>query len=288
MQNVSPLAYRPPRRSSAVGLLNDGGKSNAPNFRSHSVDGFLDSTDCLEEEQRIAEAAAIVAAGSTALTNASSRNGSTSTLLANDDDANYTRSNASVLEADDKVSLEQVARREKSTNVPPNPQHRKSRSLDHFLDEQTLQEIVAAPELAEGTQSMQNLATPITPVLNRGVRTQPFSQRSASQRDSKSSTPERVALRHNVVSRQSPEGISSTEDEREDSQSSSQSCTPSVGREQQARRHSNRGSSNSQQHHPQHPHNQNTSSSSSLGTNNTNNKTFLNRTMKKVRSLIKK
>ncbi|XP_075164569.1 sterile alpha and armadillo motif isoform X5 [Haematobia irritans] len=329
MQNVSPLAYRPPRRSSAVGICNDGssnGKAVAStNFRSHSVDGLLDGGSSESSEQKIAEAAALVSAGSLALTNASS----TSTLQPNgEEDYNGSLND---MQCNMEVS---VPRREKSSNLPPiNPQHRKSRSLDHFLDEQTLASLAVPPSPTDGTQSMENLATlhtpepvrsPIALTVNGGGI---GSTRSASVRDSKSLTPERVsALRQSPSNRQSPEGISSADDETEDTQSlkSSQSVksahsTPTVGtatasrpptsapkNQTRAAAHIHRGSSSRVSK---------TTSSTSLGapsttaagsssssaaaaattggahavnnTNNPNNKTIFNRTIKKVRSLIK-
>ncbi|XP_036338026.1 NAD(+) hydrolase sarm1 isoform X3 [Rhagoletis pomonella] len=312
MQNVSPYSYRTPRRSSAGGITNangSGGGSNnninssaaggAANYRSHSVDGLLDTTDGSDDpDDRIAEMAALVAAGSTALTNASS----TSTLQPGND---YASSVGSLAELGESV-VEVVARREKSTNAaPPNPQHRKSRSLDHFLDEKTLA-VITMPPIApmEGTQSMQNLATPITPDLNRGMRTQPMPQRAgsvhreSSSNSSAATTPERNVVRkhHHAVPiiRRSPEGISSTEDEREDSQSlrsSGTSCGSMLRAQTRASAHTHRGSQNSGK-----------TSTTSLGSsnaagnthhhnnssNNANNKTILNRTIKKVRSLMKK
>ncbi|XP_073836198.1 sterile alpha and armadillo motif isoform X4 [Musca autumnalis] len=311
MQNVSPLAYKPPRRSSAVGICNDAGgtsKSAASNFRSHSVDGLLDSNE--SSDRKIAEAAAIVSAGSLALTNASS----TSTLQPNED---YSVSTDDLLE--DEVSAN-VSRRDKSAHLPPiNPQHRKSRSLDHFLDEQTLAALTVPPSPTDGTQSMQNLATPQTPepirstnVINGAIHSLPM--RSASVRDSKSLTPDRVtALRQSPSNRQSPEGISSTEDEHEDTQSqkscksssasaasSTQATLPATAKppsaaksQTRAAAHVHRGNGTAACRVPK------TTSSSSLGSTPTkpgvasatagdNNKTIFNRTIKKVRSLIKK
>uniref|UniRef100_A0A1I8PZY4 ADP-ribosyl cyclase/cyclic ADP-ribose hydrolase n=1 Tax=Stomoxys calcitrans TaxID=35570 RepID=A0A1I8PZY4_STOCA len=323
MQNVSPLAYKPPRRSSAVGICNDGGDNDkavaASNFRSHSVDGLLDSGGSESGEQKIAEAAALVSAGSLALTNASS----TSTLQPSED---FNGSLNDVLSAEVAVP-----RRDKSANLPPiNPQHRKSRSLDHFLDEQTLAAIVVPPSPTDGTQSMENLATMHTPEPMRspialtvnggaisagaGAGAGPMHMRSASVRDSKSLTPDRVTtLRQSPSNRQSPEGLSSAEDENEDTQSlaSGQSVkaghpTPAVGSaakppqtapksQTRAAAHVHRGSSSRV---PK------TTSTSSLGAttttgaaatatttganSNPNNKTIFNRTIKKVRSLIKK
>lgn len=314
MQNVSPLAFKPPRRSSAVGICNDGANSTAAasNFRSHSVDGLLDSSE--SSEQKIAEAAALVSAGSLALTNASS----TSTLQPNED------FNGSLNDLhNNEVS---VSRREKSAHLPPiNPQHRKSRSLDHFLDEQTLASIVVPPSPTDGTQSMQNLATLLTPepvrcsMAMNGNSTMPM--RSSSVRDSKSLTPDRVTvLRQSPSNRQSPEGVSSAEDEHEDAQSqksSSQSTksgqtspiatkppTASAPKSQtRAAAHVHRGNTMSSQRGETASRVPKTTSSSSLGSapataattvaaaganSNPNNKTLLNRTFKKVRSLIKK
>ncbi|XP_059217104.1 NAD(+) hydrolase sarm1 isoform X5 [Stomoxys calcitrans] len=320
MQNVSPLAYKPPRRSSAVGICNDGGDNDkavaASNFRSHSVDGLLDSGGSESGEQKIAEAAALVSAGSLALTNASS----TSTLQPSED---FNGSLNDVLSAEVAVP-----RRDKSANLPPiNPQHRKSRSLDHFLDEKTLAAIVVPPSPTDGTQSMENLATMHTPepmrspialtvnggAISAGAGAGPMHMRSASVRDSKSLTPDRVTtLRQSPSNRQSPEGLSSAEDENEDTQSlaSGQSVkaghpTPAVGSaakppqtapksQTRAAAHVHRGSSSRV---PK------TTSTSSLGAttttgaaatatttganSNPNNKTIFNRTIKKVRSLIK-
>uniref|UniRef100_A0A1I8N514 ADP-ribosyl cyclase/cyclic ADP-ribose hydrolase n=1 Tax=Musca domestica TaxID=7370 RepID=A0A1I8N514_MUSDO len=306
MQNVSPLAYKPPRRSSAVGICNDSGDSKPPatNYRSHSVDGLLDSSE--SSERKIAEAAAIVSAGSMALTNASS----TSTLQPNED---YSVSTDDLVENDVSAN---VSRRDKSAHLPPiNPQHRKSRSLDHFLDEQTLAAIVVPPSPTDGTQSMQNLATPQTPepmrstnVINGAIHSLPM--RSASVRDSKSLTPDRVtALRQSPSNRQSPEGISSAEDEHEDSQSvkSCQSTKSSPAPPVPVAAKTN-AANKSQTRAAAHVHRGNgasrvpkTTSSSSLGSTPTksgttptaaaaagdNNKTIFNRTIKKVRSLIK-
>lgn len=306
MQNVSPLAYKPPRRSSAAGIGHDGsGKVKAASsFRSHSVDGLLDSGE--SSEQKIAEAAALVSAGSLALTNASS----TSTLQPSDEYA------GSMAELHNNEVI--VARRDKTANLPPiNPQHRKSRSLDHFLDEQTLAAIVVPPSPTDGTQSMQNLATPLTPEPERSSSIAKsinglMATRASSVRDSKSLTPDRVtALRQSPSNRQSPEGISSAEDEREDTQSlkscvstkstkSAQTPTSSSAPKSQTRAaaHIHRGGStkisrgDSTSREPT-----KATSSSSLGSTGTttssssgnpNNKTIFNRTMKKVRSLIKK
>ncbi|XP_053953710.1 NAD(+) hydrolase sarm1 isoform X10 [Anastrepha ludens] len=301
MQNVSPYGYRPPRRSSAGGICNANGSSGnnnsngsaaggAASYRSHSVDGLLDTTDGLDPNDRIAEMAALVAAGSTALTNASS----TSTLQPGNDYA------SSVGSLSELIEPEIVAKREK-TNLPPNPQHRKSRSLDHFLDEKTLA-VITMPQPApmEGTQSMQNLATPITPDLNRGTRTQPMPQRAGSvmQCDSSTSsaatTPERNVVRKHhhgaAVVRRSPEGISSTEDEREDSlslRSSSTSCGSMLRAQTRASAHTHRGSQNSGKTSTTSLGSNATGNSHNNSNNNANNKTILNRTIKKVRSLIK-
>ncbi|XP_065358992.1 NAD(+) hydrolase sarm1 isoform X3 [Calliphora vicina] len=295
MQNVSPLAYKPPRRSSAVGICNDNKDKTSSNYRSHSVDELLDNSE--STDKKIAEAAALVSAGSLALTNASS----TSTLQPNED---YNCSVASITELQSSPVL--VPRRDKSANLPPiNPQHRKSRSLDHFLDEQTLAAIVVPPSPTEGTQSMQNLAIPMTPEpirssIAKAINGLPV--RAASVRDSKSLTPDRVtALRNSPSNRQSPEGISSTEDEREDSQSvksvkSSSAVKTSAPKSQtRAAAHIHRGnsaSSNRVSGGEQANRVSKTTSSSSLGSNSgsnsPNNKTIFNRTMKKVRSLIKK
>jgi len=264
MQNMMPLAYLPPRRSSAAGLGHNASVANG--YRSHSVDGLLDqaaaasSQDSLSTpEQRIAAAAAVVAAGSTALTNASS----TCTLQPED-------------EVETEAETEEmchVTRREKENLVPINvQQHRKSRSLDHILSKQTLAELLPPSEPTDETQSMQNLALPMTP--------QP--QRRDASSSSKSPTPERP--RAGAYSRQSPDGVSSTESEREDTQSvrsQSQSSSPSQipGNQQRASAHVHRGGGL----------NSNKTSNSSLGSNNSaSNKTIFNRTMKKVRSLIKK
>ncbi|XP_064548195.1 NAD(+) hydrolase sarm1 isoform X1 [Drosophila montana] len=275
MQNMTPLAYLPPRRSSAAGLGHNASVANG--YRSHSVDGLLDqaaaaagSQDSLSTpEQRIAAAAAMVAAGSTALTNASS----TSTLQPEEDDETE-EADATASAAD----MCHVTRREKQTLAPPNvQQHRKSRSLDHILSKQTLAELLPPSEPADETQSMQNLALPLTP--------QP--QRRDTSSSSKSPTPERPTLpqRGGFYNRQSPDGVSSTESEREDAQSvksQTQSQTQSQsqhGNQQRAAAHVHRGGSQ----------NSNKTSNSSLGSNNSaNNKTIFNRTMKKVRSLIKK
>ncbi|XP_037814995.1 NAD(+) hydrolase sarm1 isoform X5 [Lucilia sericata] len=296
MQNVSPLAYKPPRRSSAVGICNDNKDKTSSNYRSHSVDELLDNSE--STDKKIAEAAALVSAGSLALTNVSS----TSTLQPNED---YNCSVASITELESSPVL--VPRREKSANLPPiNPQHRKSRSLDHFLDEQTLAAIVVPPSPTEGTQSMQNLATPMTPEPIRSSIAKAITNlpvRAASVRDSKSITPDRVtALRTSPSNRQSPEGISSTEDEREDSQSvksvkTSQIKASAPKSQTRAAAHIHRGNSASSGRvgsataADQTNRVSKTTSSSSLGStsgsNSPNNKTIFNRTMKKVRSLIK-
>lgn len=293
MQNVSPLAYKPPRRSSAAGICNENKEKTSPNYRSHSVDELLDNSE--STDKKIAEAAALVSAGSLALTNASS----TSTLQPNED---YISSVGSVNE----LAANPVPRREKSANLPPiNPQHRKSRSLDHFLDEQTLAAIAVPPSPTEGTQSMQNLATPITPEPIRSSIAKVLNglpQRAASVRDSKSTTPDRItALRQSPSNRQSPEGISSTEDEREDSQSvKSVKASAPPKSQTRAAAHVHRGNSSASNHRvsgssssgDQSNRVSKTTSSSSLGSNSgsnsPNNKTIFNRTMKKVRSLIKK
>lgn len=294
MQNVSPLAYKPPRRSSAVGICNENKEKSLPNYKSHSVDELLDNSE--STDKKIAEAAALVSAGSLALTNVSS----TSTLQPNDD---YNCSVGSITKLENSPVL--VPRREKPANLPPiNPQHRKSRSLDHFLDEQTLAAIIVPPSPTEGTQSMQNLATPMTPEPIRSSIAKAINglpARAASVRDSKSITPDRVtALRQNPSNRQSPEGISSTEDEREDSQSvksvKSVHIKPSAPKSQtRAAAHIHRGNSTSSNRvsgGEQANRVSKTTSSSSLGSTNgstsPNNKTIFNRTMKKVRSLIKK
>lgn len=296
MQNVSPLAYKPPRRSSAAGIGNDNKGKASPNYRSHSVDGLLDSSE--STDQKIAEAAALVSAGSLALTNASS----TSTLQPNED---FNCSMGSMAELQENEVL--VPRREKSSNLPPiNPQHRKSRSLDHFLDEQTLAAIVVPPSPTDGTQSMQNLATPMTPEPIRSSMAKIINglpTRASSVRDSKSITPERVTqLRNSPSNRQSPEGISSAEDEHEDSQSSkslksvksANSSTTSAPKSQtRAAAHVHRGNNTISNRNSDSTNRvSKTTSSSSLGSatgsNNPNNKTIFNRTMKKVRSLIKK
>ncbi|XP_054084489.1 NAD(+) hydrolase sarm1 isoform X4 [Zeugodacus cucurbitae] len=293
MQNMSPAGYRPPRRSSASGINN--GNSNAAatggasNYRSHSVNELLDTTDGLGSNDRIADMAARVTAGSTALTNASS----TSTLQPGND---YSSSVGSLSEFPGDAP---VARREKSANIPPNAQHRKSRSLDHFLDEKTLALVVAKPQPApmEGTQSMQNLATPPTPDLNRGTRTQPLAQRAGDSVSSSSAatTPEPadVGLRkpHGgmlPVTRRSPEGVSSTEDT-QSLRSSNTSCGSMFRSQVRASAHTHRGSQNSgktstsslSSNAAGNTHNNNNNN------NNANNKTILNRTIKKVRSLMK-
>lgn len=266
MQNMTPLGYMTPRRSSAAGLGMGAGASVANGYRSHSVDGLLDqaaaasgsSQDSLSTpEQRIAAAAACVAAGSTALTNASS----TCTLQPEDE-----------TDAVDVEDLVMVTRRDKQHLAPASvQQHRKSRSLDHILSKQTLAEILPPTELVDETQSMQNLALPPTP--------QP--QRRDTSSSSKSPTPERPQRAGGAYSRRSPDGVSSTEserDERERVSLRSQGSSAS-GNQQRAAAHVHRGGSM----------NSNKTSNSSLGSNNSaSNKTIFNRTMKKVRSLIKK
>ncbi|XP_017053144.1 NAD(+) hydrolase sarm1 isoform X3 [Drosophila ficusphila] len=255
MQNMTPLAYLPPRRSSAAGLGHGAGTGMGSGYRSHSVDGLLDQAGSTPD-QRIAAAAAKVTAGSTALTNASS----TSTLQPEEEEAE-------VVPLSDSVT-----RREKHTLSPPAnvQQHRKSRSLDHILSKQTLAELLPPSiELADGTQSMQNLVIPMTP--------QP--QRRDTSSSSKSPTPERPPqpARERVRERQSPEGVSATESEREDQ---SDSGCLRHGNQQRASASVHRGASLSS----------NKTSNSSLGSNYSaggNNKTIFNRTMKKVRSLMK-
>ncbi|XP_037900749.1 NAD(+) hydrolase sarm1 isoform X6 [Glossina fuscipes] len=315
MQNMSPLAYKPPRRSSEVAMASENSKNKpSSNYRSHSVDGLLDNNE--STEVKVAEAAALVTAGSMALTNASS----TSTLQPAED------SNCSIesLNVTREQQMDTVKKREKSANLPPvNPQHRKSRSLDHFLDEQALAAIVAPPSPTEETQSMQNLATPMTPEPSRSLSNKTtingLPPRASSVRDSKSLTPERVAtLRGSPLNRQSPEGVSSPEDEHEDNQSmksvASQKgdiASGTVKNQTRAAAHVHRGNSmanswnggggGDQSSHRQkgcYGHATRTTSNSSLTSNNTaggaagqtnpNNKTIFNRTMKKVRSLIKK
>ncbi|XP_037935665.1 NAD(+) hydrolase sarm1-like isoform X2 [Teleopsis dalmanni] len=273
MQNVAPFAYRPPRRSSATGVVNK--NVQAGNYRSHSVDELLDSNEAMTTDQRIAAAAALVAAGSIALTNASS----TCTLQPSED---Y---NCSLSSLSELKEPEVVARREKSTlNLPANTQHRKSRSLDHFIDEQTLSALVAPNAPTEGTQSMQNLATPATPDLSRGTRT---TQPLPPQRVAKSTTPERNSMRQNTaITRQSPDGISSTEDEREDSQSCS-NINSNTKNQTRAAAHVHRGSQNGIKPPSNSSSNSVTLAANNNNTNNANNKTILNRTLKKVRSLIK-
>nr|NP_001261556.1 sterile alpha and armadillo motif, isoform K [Drosophila melanogaster]AGB94251.1 sterile alpha and armadillo motif, isoform K [Drosophila melanogaster] len=254
MQNMMPLAYLPPRRSSAAGLGHGSGSGMGSGYRSHSVDGLLDQAGSTPE-QRIAAAAAKVTAGSTALTNASS----TSTLQPEE-------------EVTDAALNDSVTRRDKHTLSPPGnvQQHRKSRSLDHILSKQTLAELLPpSSELADGTQSMQNLAIPMTP--------QP--QRRDTSSSSKSPTPERPPqpAMERVRERQSPEGVSATESEREDQP---EECLRH-GNQQRASASVHRGASLTS----------NKTSNSSLGSNFSaggNNKTIFNRTMKKVRSLIKK
>lgn len=294
MQNVSPLAYRPPRRGSAVGIChgNDGkpsSSSSSSSFRSHSVDGLLDGKDG-RDNQRIAEAAALVAAGSMALTKAGSVNDSTNTLRAiNDTNYDSSSTNDTLLDVVDAAAV--VTRREK-TNAQPNTQHRKSRSLDHFLDEQSLQEIVASAESApDGTQSLLNL-TPTLTTRGGAPTTKLFDERlPASLGEANSNTPERLArsnstsIRNNAVTRQSPEGLSSTEDDHEDAQSRS---SASSSAKSQARGCSNSENINNRTRHQPQNHKTSSSSSASLGSNNPNNKTLFNRTLKKVRSLIKK
>ncbi|XP_069968192.1 NAD(+) hydrolase sarm1 isoform X3 [Bactrocera oleae] len=297
MQNMSPTGYRPPRRSSASGINN--GNSNgvtagaAANYRSHSVDELLDTTDGLGSNDRIADMAARVTAGSTALTNASS----TSTLQPGND---YASSVGSLSEFSNEAP-QTVARREKSANIPPNAQHRKSRSLDHFLDDKTLALVVASkpqPAPMEGTQSMQNLATPATPDLKRGTRTQPLTQRGDSVSTSSAATtpePADIGVRKThggggmlPLTRRSPEGVSSTDDA-QSLRSSNTSCGSMFRSQVRASAHTHRGSQNSGK-----------TSTSSLSSNapgnnthsnnnnnNANNKTILNRTIKKVRSLMK-
>ncbi|KAI8041238.1 hypothetical protein M5D96_005492 [Drosophila gunungcola] len=241
------------KRSSAAGLGHGSGAGMGSGYRSHSVDGLLDQAGSTPD-QRIAAAAAKVTAGSTALTNASS----TSTLQPEEEEAEIPLS-------------ESVTRRDKHTLSPPAnvQQHRKSRSLDHILSKQTLAELLPPSiELADGTQSMQNLAIPMTP--------QP--QRRETSSSSKSPTPERPPqpARERVRERQSPEGVSATESEREDQPDG---CLRH-GNQQRASASVHRGASLTS----------NKTSNSSLGSNYSaggNNKTIFNRTMKKVRSLMK-
>ncbi|XP_016933916.2 NAD(+) hydrolase sarm1 isoform X4 [Drosophila suzukii] len=255
MQNMMPLAYLPPRRSSAAGLGHGSGSGMGSGYRSHSVDGLLDQAGSTPD-QRIAAAAAKVTAGSTALTNASS----TSTLQPEEEEAEAPLGDS-------------VTRRDKHTLSPPGnvQQHRKSRSLDHILSKQTLAELLPpSSDPADGTQSMQNLAIPMTP--------QP--QRRDTSSSSKSPTPERqpqTAMEsERVRERQSPDGVSATESEREDQ---TDGCLRH-GNQQRASASVHRGASMTS----------NKTSNSSLGSNYSaggNNKTIFNRTMKKVRSLMK-
>ncbi|XP_037719555.1 NAD(+) hydrolase sarm1 isoform X6 [Drosophila subpulchrella] len=255
MQNMTPLAYLPPRRSSAAGLGHGSGSGMGSGYRSHSVDGLLDQAGSTPD-QRIAAAAAKVTAGSTALTNASS----TSTLQPEEEEAEAPLGDS-------------VTRRDKHTLSPPGnvQQHRKSRSLDHILSKQTLAELLPpSSEPADGTQSMQNLAIPMTP--------QP--QRRETSSSSKSPTPERqpqpARESERVRERQSPDGVSATESEREDQPDG---CLRR-GNQQRASASVHRGASMTS----------NKTSNSSLGSNYSaggNNKTIFNRTMKKVRSLMK-
>ncbi|XP_070141695.1 NAD(+) hydrolase sarm1 isoform X4 [Drosophila kikkawai] len=257
MQNMTPLTYLPPRRSSAAGLGHGSGSGMGNSYRSHSVDGLLDQAGSVPAtpEQRIAAVAAMVTAGSTALTNASS----TCTLQPEEEET--------------EVVIEPVTRRDKHSLASPASvqQHRKSRSLDHILSKQTLAELLPPPgEPSEGTQSMQNLAIPMTP--------QP--QRRDTSSSSKSPTPERPPqpARERVRERQSPDGVSATESEREDQ---SDGCLRH-GNQQRASASVHRGASLTS----------NKTSNSSLGSNysaggTANNKTIFNRTMKKVRSLMK-
>lgn len=198
----------------------------------------------------------MVAAGSTALTNASS----TRTLQPEE-------------EAEAEAHPDPVTRRDKHTLSPPSnvQQHRKSRSLDHILSKQTLAELLPpGSEPVDETQSMQNLAIPMTP--------QP--QRRDTSSSSKSPSPDRPPppARERVPrERQSPEGVSATESEREDQ---TDGCLRH-GNQQRASASVHRGASLTS----------NKTSNTSLGSTNSagsNNKTIFNRTMKKVRSLMKK
>ncbi|KAH8402840.1 hypothetical protein KR222_002656 [Zaprionus bogoriensis] len=274
MQNMTPLAYMPPRRRSAAGLgLGSASTASVANgYRSQSVDGLLDqaatatsSQDSLSTpEQRIAAAAAAVTACSTALTNASS----TCTLQPEDEVEDVD------VEAEPEADVTDqchVTRREKQQHLTPASvqQHRKSRSLDHILSKQTLAELLPPSEPTDETQSMQNLALLPTP--------QP--QRRETSSSSKSPTPERPQRAAIGYSRRSPDGVSSTESEREREEVRS---SRGSGNQQRAAAHVHRGGSlNSNSNHSK-------TSNSSLGSNNSaSNKTIFNRTLKKVRSLIK-
>ncbi|XP_023031964.1 NAD(+) hydrolase sarm1 isoform X2 [Drosophila willistoni] len=296
MQNMMPLSYLPPRRSSAAGLA---GLKNGmdTSYRAHSVDGLLDSHQQQQEntlttpDQRIAAAAALVTAGSEALTFGSSSKTSTDTLQPEEEEEEQQQ------DQQGRANIQAtVQRREKSSsNVQ---QHRKSRSLDHILSKQTLAELniraepnISINEPVDETQSLQNLSMPMADTATwRGTAA------SSSTSSSKSPTPERPARGPPpalpTLKRQSPDGVSSTEsedqqqqqrEEEEDQQQLQRSLQH--GNQQRASAHVHRGNSL----------NSNKTSNSSLGSNasannsnNTNNKTIFNRTMKKVRSLIKK
>ncbi|XP_055846419.1 NAD(+) hydrolase sarm1 isoform X3 [Episyrphus balteatus] len=219
--SIAPTSpYRAGRRSSAVAIPNTSTHSPTSSFRSHSLGGLLDGGSGDDE------------------------NVGTGGVGSNDAVTPIEASCESV-----------VLKRDKSTTML-NTQNRKSRSLDQLLDDFP----ITVPSITEGTQSMHNLATPATPDVNRGClepmeslnESSPKSSKTlanpspTSTRDSQSVTPERTG------SRQSPEGISSAEDDREDTQSNYSTGSKDTGK-----------SSNSQ-------------------------KTLFNRTLKKVRSLMKK
>ncbi|XP_068142851.1 NAD(+) hydrolase sarm1 isoform X4 [Drosophila tropicalis] len=291
MQNMMPLSYLPPRRSSAAGLA---GLKNGmdTSYRAHSVDGLLDSHQQQQEntmttpDQRIAAAAALVTAGSEALTFASCSKTSTDTLQPEEEEEEQQ-------DQQGRANIQAtVQRREKpSANVQ---QHRKSRSLDHILSKQTLAELnihaesnISINEPVDETQSLQNLSMPMADTATWRDTT------ASSSSSSKSPTPERPARGPPpalpTLKRQSPDGVSCTEseDQQQQREEEDQQQLPRSlqhGNQQRASAHVHRGNSL----------NSNKTSNSSLGSNasannsnNTNNKTIFNRTMKKVRSLIK-
>lgn len=206
-----PLPYRTQqlldktegRRGSSGGICNRPPLPPTIGTRSHSLDGLLDNTSDIEQQATDATSVA--------------------------------QSSQNLIEDNNNV-----VRRDKS-NIKNSSHKRKSRSLEHLIDEQQQQ-----PQQDGGdvTKSLENLDESDN---NGNHQTQIIIQKPPSE--------ENCEKNEKPSPRQSPEGTSSTEDDVEDAQST-----------------------NSVQ-----------SSTTSKDTNDKGkNKTFINKAVKKVRSLMKK
>lgn len=250
LQINSPISLRTPRRSSAAGIRQGPNSNHSVDYRSHSVDGLFDVSSSNfttpNHQRHIAEVAGVITAGTSQLSPVTSRY-----ALQKDNDNSYGVIISTKEFEDGKLN-----------------EINKSRSLDHFLDEDNIAPTLFASKSVQSAQSMKNLGVFVFPKSKADDISRKF---PTQQKNTDIKANSLLNSKH----------ISSTRSRCHDN-----AYTANLLNSVPAS--TNRGK-----------HNQQITTSSSVldpsngnfsiaASRNGNNKTILNRTLKKFRSLIKK